>query len=471
MAVISDWWNAWENLKKDNVSVYRKVEGFAGSIAQIFGLPVKNIMRDVRGIYQTIDSFMSGQQTTKAGIGYSVKSSLPKWMGGEDVSNQDQLYKAILSRDQAQISRVKGRYKDESAVNSAIRKALREHDPRIRQAAIAWNANDLDEYMRIANEIIGEKLFTQDNVVMAIRAEADALTPDEETSGTSKSKGLFTAEKFAEAIAQGDQATANAIRIDVIQTAQKNGKTEDEAEKNFNSTAKTGIKEMFFDGRISEAKAIDTLVKYCGLEQADAEDDVSEWVFEVSNGFSYSDRKELFLDGEITEEQVRNAVMEFGGKTSEEADEEIALLHFEAEHGFAYSDRGDVYKSGKISALELRTILIDFGGKTEEEADYQIQAYDWEKQGYDGATAAAVREYNLHCAVYNIPKDVYLHIRSFSNNTENDVDANGKTIYYSAMKKVMAEINAQTGLSSAQKTAIARSLGWSEKNIQKYKLW
>ena len=217
-------------------------------------------------------------------------------------------------------------------------------------------------------------------------------------------------------------ATANAIKTDVIQTAQKNGKTAAEAEKSFSSSAKTDIKELLFAGRISEAKAIDTLVKYCGLEQADAEEVVSEWVFED-------------------------------------------------QHGFKYSDRGDVYKSGKISAYELRTILIDVGGKTEEEADLQIQVYDWEADGYDGATAAAVREYNEFCVAYDVPKDVYLHIRSFSNNTDNYVDVNGKTIYYSAMKKVMAEIDAQIGLGPAQKTAIARSLGWSEKNIQKYKLW
>ena len=51
------------------------------------------------------------------------------------------------------------------------------------------------------------------------------------------------------------------------------------------------------------------------------------------------------------------------------------------------------------------------------------------------------------------------------------MDANGKTINYSAMKKIMAEIGAQRGLTAAQKTAIARSLGWAEKNIQKYKTW
>ena len=82
-----------------------------------------------------------------------------------------------------------------------------------------------------------------------------------------------------------------------------------------------------------------------------------------------------------------------------------------------------------------------------------------------------MREYNEHCDAYDVPKDVYLHIRSFANNTENDTDANGKTIYYSAMRKIMAEIDEQYGLTASQKTAIARSLGWAEKNISKYKLW
>lgn len=140
--------------------------------------------------------------------------------------------------------------------------------------------------------------------------------------------------------------------------------------------------------------------------------------------------------------------------------------------GFSYSDRKDAYLNGEVSASDLRKILIEVGGYDEDDADAQIEAYDWEAQGYEGATVAAVRNYNEHCAVVNVPKDVYLYIRSFSNNTENDVDeVTGKTINYSAMKKIMAEIDAQSGLSPAQKTAIARSLGWSEKNINKYKLW
>ena len=126
MAVISDLWKAWENLSSDNMSAYQKVENFAGSIAQIFGLPVKNIMRDVRAIYQTVDSFVNGQQTTSAGIGYAVKSALPEWIGGGDVANKDQLYEAYLSGDAEQIARVQGRFKDQSAVNTAMRSAIKE---------------------------------------------------------------------------------------------------------------------------------------------------------------------------------------------------------------------------------------------------------------------------------------------------------------------------------------------------------
>ena len=82
-----------------------------------------------------------------------------------------------------------------------------------------------------------------------------------------------------------------------------------------------------------------------------------------------------------------------------------------------------------------------------------------------------MRDYNEYCANSGVPKDVYLYIRKFSNNTENDVDQRtGKTIYYSAMKKVMAEIGAQD-ITPAQKYALARSLGWAEKNIQKYRTW
>ena len=277
----------------------------------------------------------------------------------------------------------------------------------------------------------------------------------------------------------------------------------------------------FKDGEISEEQAVDILVKCFGLDKDDAKQDVGEWAFKVKYGIAWSDRGYAYMEGKISRSELKAAITDVEGKTGEEADAYIDDLDFEARHGFAYdeckqmflngeisaaeaksyimtvdektseeaeervkewtfrkeygfeySDRSKVYKSGTISKHEMKKILMEFGGKTEEEADLQIQAYDWEVQGYEGVTPAAVREYNNHCANLRVPKDVYLQIRKFANNTENDVDeATGKTINYSAMKKIMAEIGKQTGLTDAQKDAIARSLGWKEKNIKKYKTW
>ena len=445
MAVISDLWKAWENLKKDYISPYRKVEDFAGSMAQIFGLPVKNIMRDARGIYQTVDSFVNGSNTTKAGIGYALKSAMPKWAGGGDVSNDQQLYEAILSGDQTQIDRVKGRYADEKAVNTAMRSAIKEH----------FLAGDLDSETAIKylEDFCGDDA---DEAFWKVEEWQYKGAADEAFSKYNELYGAVQTGKDLKAI---------------IKKYTDNGVTQATLKSQISDHFKEQYIEMSTSERAGLKGYLLNAMTLLGDDREDAEKKISAWEFEAANGFSYENRRELYLNGEITGAQVRDAVMTYGGKTAEEADEYVESLLFEAEYGFAYSDRADAYKSGKISSEELKHILMTAGGKTSEEADLQIQAYDWEAEGYDNVTSAAVRDYAEYCAAVNVPKDVYLHIRTFSNNTDNDVDANGKTIYYSAMKKIMAEINAQYGLTNAQKDALARSMGWAEKNILKYKLW
>ena len=115
-------------------------------------------------------------------------------------------------------------------------------------------------------------------MVAATNAEINKMKPDEGSSGT-KAKGFYTAEDFAMEIANGDQATANAVKVDIIQTAQKNGKTAEEAEKSFKSSAKTELKDLYLDGKISADKVINALVTYCGSERDDAESDIQYWDF------------------------------------------------------------------------------------------------------------------------------------------------------------------------------------------------
>ena len=439
MAIISDLWKAYEDLSKDTVSPYRKVEGFAGSIAQIFGLPVKNIMRDARGIYQTIDSFVNGQQTTKGGIGYAVKGAIT----GKTVSNDQQLYEAILSGDQTQIARVKGRFKDQTAINNAIRKALRANDPRIHDAAVAWNANDLDEYMRIAREIIGEKHFVQDDVVSAIRSEANALIPDDGTTSSSKAKGLFTAEKFAEAIAQGDQATANAIKSDIIQTAQKNGKTAEEAEKSFASTAKGDLKELYLAGSISDSKSINALVTYCDEDREEAEQIVAEWKFENKHGFKYSDKKQQFAEGNISASEMKNILMDVEGKTEEEANSSIV------------SYTRDAYDDGFFNRDQAADIMVTYGGLTEDEAEAKLRYIDVKQQFPDTYVDDAwVDEYYKEVESSGISIEVFVDYR----NQVKSMTGKDKK------EKRMAVINSMP-ISNAQKDALYYAEGWAASKL------
>lgn len=246
---------------------------------------MKNVRRDINGAFNfvnTVAADLTDQDTTWASwidkTWDSVKNSIPVvgWM--PDATAADKLYKATVNGDTGYQKRLKSAYDSTKALNSAISRGLRANDSRIREAAIAWNNNDLDEYMRIAKEIIAEGNFSQDNVVAAVRAEANSLMPGE-TASEPKAKSLFTVEKFVEAVAQGDSNTAEAARADLIETAQRNGKTLEEAENSFNSSAKTKLKEVYQDGKLADTGAVETLTNYCGMTQEKAEEMVAVMEF------------------------------------------------------------------------------------------------------------------------------------------------------------------------------------------------
>lgn len=248
MAIISDLFTAFEKLSSDNLSAYEKVEDFGGAIASIFGLPVKNIMRDLRSVYNTINSFINGQGTTSEGMWQAVKEGLT----GDADPNADQLYDAIIRGDKAHEDRVRSRYKDEKAVETAIRKALREHDPRIREAAEARNSGDIAEYSRIARDIISEGNFTQDTVVSAINAEINAINKetgsdaeDSSEAVETESESIYKTSDINMALEDGDTQMAKTVINDIVDTKVANGKTEKEAKSSVKSSITTYWKPLY----------------------------------------------------------------------------------------------------------------------------------------------------------------------------------------------------------------------------------
>lgn len=450
--------DAWRKALDDNNSttVYNATYNTVKALSTMSGVSFSGAMREIVDVW----NITAGSVDTTLKI---RQYRLTK----DELGNE--LFKAITSGDTKQANSLENQFEDEAAVHTALRKALRSNDPRIREAAKYLNSDDYSSYLDIVEEIMDEGHFDRDDVIKAIRSEASALAP-EEGSGVSKAQSLMTAEQFAIAVANGDNDVAKIAMDDIIATAQENGKTESEAVDSFHSSAKNALKDQYLVDTLSGTDAEKALVAYCGMDAAEAAAAVRKWEFESESGFAYGSMRQEFLDKHITAAQARDALITYGGETGDDADDIIEGWQFESQYGFAWENRAREYKDENITRNELRTALMKKGGMTSEEADIQIQVYDWEMEGYDGASFARVRDYNAYCSAQRVPVDVYLYIRKFASNTQNDI-VNGKAVDYSAVKKIMAEINAQRGLTPAQKTAIAKSIGWKDSTIRKYKLW
>lgn len=156
--------------------------GMVDYAAALTGIPVKNVRRDINGILNSFKTISMDLTDRDASWGAlldktwdQVKNAIPVigWMPDETMA--DKLYDATVNGDEAYRKRLESTYEDQNSLNTAIRKGLRENDTRIWEAAIAWNENDLERYMALAREIVKERHFSQDNVVLAIRAEAEAM--------------------------------------------------------------------------------------------------------------------------------------------------------------------------------------------------------------------------------------------------------------------------------------------------------
>lgn len=273
MALFSDLKNAIDAFDSDSKTEYEKWSGLVGAVSAFFGVPVKNVERDIRGAYNTIKSFIEGEQTTGAGIKEAIQGALT----GETTSNSQQLYDAILSGDQAHIDRVKGRFKDQDAIDSAIKTALRENDSRIREAAQARYDGDISGYKRIAQEIIAEGYFEQDIVVGAINAEINAIKREEAEGTTENSSeaeedevtSIYKGDDINDAFDNGDSALAKEIIQDLIDTKVANGMEEKKARSSVRSSMtsywKPLYKEAYQNGDNEEMYRIRLILLESGL--------------------------------------------------------------------------------------------------------------------------------------------------------------------------------------------------------------
>ena len=279
MSVVSKLWESIEGMFNEDKSGWEKVLEVTGAVSSLFGIPLKNIIRDAKGMFNLAETVMSGTPTTGAGIADAItdsfKSSIPLWDRLiESDTNADRLYKAILSGDQAQINRIKGRFKDDKAIESAMRQGLRENDSRIKEAAQARYEGNIAEYTRIAKEIIAEGNFSQDTIVSAINSELTSLkkgdaTENEPAEDKDEATSIYSASDVNVAFNSGDNSTALAIIDDLINTKMANGKTKKEAQSSIRSSMtsywKPLYKQAYQSGNYSEMERIRRILYSSGL--------------------------------------------------------------------------------------------------------------------------------------------------------------------------------------------------------------
>ena len=270
----------------------------------VFGVPFKNVRRDANGIinaFTTIGKDLSGEITTTwlsfwDKVGSAAKDTVPVYAWTKDEAKTDKIYNAIVSGDKAYLGRLKSTYKTDSAYQSAVRKALRENDPRIHDAAQARYEGRNEEYKRIFREIQKEGKFSFDDIMSAVNSEESKIRNGVEPE---KVTSEYSAGGFVEAVAMGDTKSAQAMRDDIIATHVANGKTQAEAEKAFESDVSTSVGEAYTSGLLDKDRAENMLQEYAGKDEEEAASKVNYWAF----GEKHREYKDVFNESHVAKYQ------------------------------------------------------------------------------------------------------------------------------------------------------------------------
>lgn len=436
MTMIADLWNAYTSLKSDKKSTYRKIEDFAGRIAQIFGLPLKNVMRDMRAAYYTYDTIANGEETTWKGALQAVAEG---WTG-ESPSNSEQLYDALVSGNAKQADRVKARFEDESAAQAAVKKVIREKFAPTdggkqsidKQTAI----KQLQDYAGMSKQE-AEKQVAKWTVSLAYGFEYGD-TKDEYLNGN------ITIDK-AKRVLMGAGATDMEADAKTLQW---------KFEKD-TGIAYDDMSDAYVSGDISRSDAVNYLVKYGKTYRTDAEATVQQWQCEKDTGFKYSELKDLYVAGTISADRAAALRSKYGGASEDDAKSTVLQWQCVKDTGIEYSDIRKAYEEKRVSGETVENMLMKYGSKSKDDAAARREKYDFTiaNPGTEDISDAAVQKYNESVAAAGISgKDYYTSWQMY-NRTESDYDENGKPISYSKLYKIAAYIDS-LNLTNAQKDAM-----------------
>ncbi|MBQ5642301.1 MAG: hypothetical protein IIV13_00895 [Bacteroidaceae bacterium] len=161
---------AWSDIfnEKSSATVYNALYKSMRAVSSLLGVSFSGVMREGVALWNnTAGAYDSTWKIRK------YEPSNASW--------GDQLYEAIIDGDDRREASLRKKFTDKdgkhdaSAERSAIRKALRENDPRIRQAARARIAGDHTTANKLMSQIVEEGFFDYSDISAAVKAEYNDL--------------------------------------------------------------------------------------------------------------------------------------------------------------------------------------------------------------------------------------------------------------------------------------------------------
>ena len=282
MTLISNLFQQVELLTNSKRTVGDKVLGVSGAVSAFFGIPLTNLTRDAKGLRNTLMNSVDTERGTAKGMSVALKEEFSGIFGlfDEQTKNEYQLYQAYVSGDTAHYDRVKARYKSESAAEQALRQALRDHEPRISEAAEARLSGDLAVYESLVDQIESEGIFDRNIVIRAINNEmldlkdedTSKLVPKDETVTDEEeetAESLYKASDLNNAMERGDAEDFAAILAALVQEKVSTGKTEAQAKASVKSSITAHWKKLYIEawsrGDTEERKRIIAILTETGL--------------------------------------------------------------------------------------------------------------------------------------------------------------------------------------------------------------
>ena len=294
--LISTMTSIGADLKEGEVPSSADWEKLLTKSLEVFGLPANTIARIINAIKLHVKDIRNGEFLS--------------FEAGLTSPNSQRLYNAILSGDSERIEKAKRNFKDQKAIDSAIKSALRENDPRIRKAVKELNSNNIggyasyvnaiaaegnfdkelvskaivaeqshyntsianaaeaknkgkdEEYKKIVRELRNEYkgIYSQDDIVKAIQKAQKDTDREEDDDDKDKETSIYSSSHLNAAFESGDNKLALEIIDDLVRTKVANGKTEKEAKSSVRSSMtsywKPLYKKAYESGNSSEMSRI-----------------------------------------------------------------------------------------------------------------------------------------------------------------------------------------------------------------------